>query len=93
MNLNTIYSGTLHLIYIYIYISINMEIHLKLTNLQSKFPLIAILKSYEIFKFFSKIENRVPLFNYKKLIIFYEIKKMQNTITQNNLEMKLKISL
>ena len=32
-----------------------MEIHLKFTNLQSKFHLVAILKSYEIFKIF---ENR-----------------------------------
>ena len=70
-----------------------MEIHLKLTNLQPKYHLIAILKSYEIFNFFSKIENRPPLFNYNKLIHFYEIKKMRNTITHNNLKTKLENSL
>ena len=65
-----------------------MEIHLKLTNLQSKFHLIDILKSYEIFNFFSKIENRLPLFNYIKLISLHKIKKMRNTITHNNLKTK-----
>ena len=75
----TIYFGILQLTCI----SNNMEIHLKLTNLQPKFHLIVIWKTYKIYKDFAKIENRLPLFIYNKVLNLYSIKKMRNIITHN----------
>ena len=51
-----------------------MEICLQLTNLQPKFHLIIIWKSYKKYNDFAKIENRLPLFIYNKLLYLYKIK-------------------